>query len=383
MKKVALLGASGSIGINSLDVLRKENFEPVLFSAHSSYKTLLNLKKEFPNALLALSGSSHDTGTVFDNQIDYYGKQGLLDAISSCQADIVINGICGAAGLEPSIAALEAGCILALANKETIVMAGPLVLGLEKQKNTKIIPVDSEHSAIFSLINAHGIENIEEIILTASGGPFLDFSEEQLAHVTADGALNHPTWNMGPKITIDSATLANKGLEVIEASRFFGFSAEKIRVIIHPQSIIHSMVRLKDGMIYAQMSKPDMRNPIHTALSWPEIHSQSFNPLNLEGLSLEFIKPDLKRFPMLSLAYTALEKGPLYPVIYNAVNEAAVNDFLEGRISFLEIPRIVGYVLNSNEWPKSCDSYNEPDLKEILETDKKAREMALQSRSRI
>ena len=378
MRKIAVLGASGSIGISSLQVLREGNFEPVLFSAHVDYKSLLKLKNEFPKAILALSSSSQTPENDPGNQIDYFGKQGLLDAISACNADIVINGISGAAGLEPSIAALEKGYTLALANKESIVMASHLVLGLEKEKNAKIIPVDSEHSAIFTLIQAHGIENIDEIILTASGGPFLDFSKEKLANITPKDALSHPTWNMGPKITIDSATLANKGLEVIEASRFFGFPLDKIKVIIHPQSIIHAMVRLKDGCIYAQMSKPDMRNPIHNALYWPKIAAQTFAPLDLEGLSLDFIKPDVDRFPMLSLAYKALEMSLLHPVIYNAANEIAVNEFLEQRIPFLEIPRIVRYVLNNNEWPKKC---KEPDLNEILKTDKMAREMALQARS--
>ena len=382
MKKIALLGASGSIGKSSLNVLRKGNFEPVLFSAHSDYKELIKLKNEYPKSLIALSNDSLavDLDNNIKNQIDFMGKQGLLDAISNCNADIVINGISGASGLEPSIAALNKGCTLALANKETIVMAGSLVLELEKQNNSKIIPVDSEHSAIFSLINAHGRENIEEIILTASGGPFLDYNKEQLANVIANDALSHPTWNMGQKITIDSATLANKGLEVIEASNFFGFPAEKIHVIIHPQSIIHSMVRLKDGNLYAQMSKPDMCNPIHNALYWPDIKPQSCSQLNFEGLSLDFIKPDTSRFPMLMLAYKALESSLLHPVIYNAANEIAVNDFLEGKISFLEIPRIVGYVLNNNEWH---NNKREPDLKEILETDIKAREMAKQAGSKI
>ena len=380
MKKIAVLGASGSIGKSALDVLRNGDFDPVLFSAHTDYNALLKLKVEFPGASLALSGASQDPCADPGGKINFYGRRGLLDAITGCGADIIINGISGAAGLEPSIAALNAGSVLALANKETIVMAGPLVLGLEKEKNAKIIPVDSEHSAIFNLINAFGKENIDEIILTASGGPFRDLSSEELANVTPDMALSHPTWNMGPKITIDSATLANKGLEVIEASRLFGLAPEKIRVIIHPQSIIHSMVRLKDGMIYAQMSKPDMRNPIHNALYWPEILPSSFDVLELEGSTLSFFKPDSTRFPMLPLAYTALEKSPLHPVIYNAANETAVKAFLEKRISFLEIPRIVGYVLKSKEWPENC---REPDLEEILYTDKKAGEMARQYRSDI
>ena len=371
MKKIAILGATGSIGKNSLDVVRQGNFKPVLFSAHTNREVLFKLKTEFPDALLVLSGQENAP-----LPIDFSGRRGLLQSIAACNADIVINGISGAAGLEPSIAVLNAGACLALANKETIVMAGPLVLALEKEKNAKIIPIDSEHSAIFHLIEAHGKKNIREIILTASGGPFRNYPLERLARVTRLEALEHPTWNMGPKITVDSATLANKGLEVIEAARLFDFPPERIRVLIHPQSIVHSMVILKDGSIYSQMSKPDMRHPIHSALHWPELVPSPFEVLNFRGLSLDFEEPDNTRFPMLSLAYAACE-GPLYPVAYNAANEAAVEAFLEERIPFLEIPRIVEYVLSNRLWSEAKSS--EPCLEEILEADKRARDMALQS----
>ena len=368
MKKVAVLGATGSIGKSSLDVLRHGDFQPVLFTAHTNQDLLLKLKEEFPTALLALSGEENAP-----MGIDYSGRQGLFDAISSCKADIFINGISGAAGLEPSIAALNSGASLALANKESIVMAASLILALGKER---IIPADSEHSAIFFLIKAHGRENIEEIILTASGGPFRNYSLERLSKVTPKEALDHPTYKMGPKISVDSATLANKGLEVIEAARFFEFPPEKIRVLIHPQSIVHSMLRLKDGSVYSQMSKPDMRLPIHSALHWPEIKPSSIGALNealdFNGLSLDFDNPDTSRFPMLSLAYEACREGPLYPVAYNAANETAVDAFLEGRISFLEIPRIVEYVLSKGFWSIN----HEPDLCEILEADKMARNMA-------
>ena len=383
MKKVAVLGATGSIGKSSLDVVRHGNFEPVLFTAHTDRDGLLKLKDEFPHALLALSCEKTafpphcdpHCGIETNDKIEYSGRQGLLDAITNCDADIIINGITGAAGLEPSIAALNTGALLALANKETMVMAGPLVLALAEEKNTKIIPVDSEHSAIFHLIEAHGKENIEEIILTASGGPFRNYPLERLAEVGPEEALEHPTYNMGPKITVDSATLANKGLEVIEAVRFFGFPPEKIKVLIHPQSIVHSMVRVKDGAVYAQLSKPDMRHPIHCALLWPEIAPSSFGALDFHGLSLDFENPDTLRFPMLSLAYSVCQDD-LHPVAYNAANESAVEAFLGGRISFLEIPRIVEYVVSNRIWSEA--NSQKPCVQGILEADKTARNLAFE-----
>ncbi|MDR2618354.1 MAG: 1-deoxy-D-xylulose-5-phosphate reductoisomerase [Treponema sp.] len=369
-KKVAVLGATGSIGKNTLDVIRqgKDDFEPVLFTAGSSSDALLELKKEFPHALLALTGEGPQIPGV-----RYRGKQGLLDAVSSCGMDIAVNGIAGAAGLEPSLACLEAGADLCLANKETIVMAGPLAFKTANEHNARIIPVDSEHSAIFKLIEAYGRENVDEIILTASGGPFRSLPRERLEAVSPGEAMAHPTWNMGPKISVDSATLANKGLEVIEAVRLFGLDPGKIRVVIHPQSVVHSLARLCDGAVYAQLSKPDMRLPIHDALYWPLTPPSPFGALDFDNLVLNFEKPDTEKFPMLALAYRACSSGPLYPAVYNAANEAAVEAFFEKEISFLEIPRIVEYVLREH-WETPGTSF--PDLQTILETDKKARELA-------
>ena len=362
-KRVAVLGSTGSIGKSTLDIIRDQNdyFEPVLLTAHKNAAELEKLKQEFPGARFVL------------------GEDGLLDAISSSCADITVNGISGAAGLIPSIAAIKAGSDLALANKETVVMAAPLVYALAKEKNINIIPVDSEHSAIFKLIEAHGRENVSEIILTASGGPFRNYPMEKLKTVSAKEALAHPTWNMGPKITIDSATMANKGLEVIEASALFGFPPDHIKVSIHPQSIVHSMVRLKNGAVYAQMSNPDMKLPIHDALTWPETRpSQSgittYGSLDLESLSLSFEKPDMERFPMLGLAYRVLETAnttdPLLPVVYNAANEVAVEAFLGGKISFLEIFLLVKYVIEKS-FPKNKDPL---DLETILARDREARD---------
>jgi 1-deoxy-D-xylulose-5-phosphate reductoisomerase len=348
-KRVAVLGATGSIGKQTQDILRqqKDRFEPVLFTAHTNIEELLSLKKEFPGARIALSDDEAAfDGTAFPSAaggevVNYLGKQGLLDAIAAARADIAVNGITGAAGLLPSEAVLNAGSDLALANKETIVMAGHLIFALAQKNNARIIPVDSEHAALLKLIEAHGKDNVSEIILTASGGPFRDYSMEKLKAVTPREALAHPTWNMGPKITIDSATLANKGLEVIEAAVYFSFPPDKISVVIHPQSIVHSMVRLCDGAVYAQMSKPDMRLAIHSALTWPGTERSSFGALSFDSLALNFEKPDFERFPMLALAYKTLKGSPLLPVLYNAANEAAVEAFFKGKIGFLDIPRIV------------------------------------------
>jgi 1-deoxy-D-xylulose-5-phosphate reductoisomerase len=365
--RVAVLGATGSIGKSSLDILRNAagHFEPVLFTAHKNAALLEELKKEFPKARTVL------------------GREGLLEAITSSGADITINGISGAAGLEPSIAVLEGGSALALANKESIVMAGPLILDLARKKNLPIIPVDSEHSAIFNLLNAHGnadgAGNVQEIILTASGGPFRNYSREELAAVTPREALAHPTWKMGPKISVDSASLANKGLEVIEAARLFDFPPEKIKVVIHPQSIVHSMVRLKDGSVSALLSKPDMRLPIAGALFWaaggqdPAIAEHQYGLLDFDSLSLSFEKCDPENFPMLKAAYQALEGGPLLPTVYNAANEAAVQAFLEGKIGFLEIPRIVGYLIQESQ----SEGTGELTIEAVLALDKKVRDLTM------
>ncbi|MDR1929330.1 MAG: 1-deoxy-D-xylulose-5-phosphate reductoisomerase [Treponema sp.] len=366
-KKVALLGATGSVGKNTLDVLRegKDYFEAVLFSGHTKKEELLRIGREFPGASLALSGCDSGSG-----EIGYYGREGLLRAIGESGADIAVNGINGAAGLEPSMAVIEAGASLALANKETVVMAGPLVFAKAREKNVKILPADSEHSAIFNLTEAHGGDHIAEVILTASGGPFRTYTAEQLSRVTPRDALVHPNWKMGPKITVDCASLANKGLEVIESVELFGLKPEQITVAIHPQSVVHSMVRLSDGAVYAQLSEPDMRLPIHDTLYWPLQQKSSFGGLSLEGLTLSFEKPNYELFPMLPLAFRAVKAGGLYPAAYNAANETAVEAFLELRISFLDIPRVVEYALE-RDWQEEPE-----DLKAVLDGDLRARRAA-------
>jgi 1-deoxy-D-xylulose-5-phosphate reductoisomerase len=368
-KRVALLGATGSIGRSSLDVLRngKDDFEVVLLSSHTNQGGLLELAGEFPSAALVLSGGSSPR-----EGISMYGSPGLLRAIADSGADMVINGIAGAAGLEPSLAALNAGADLALANKETLVMAAPLALALAEEKKVRILPVDSEHSAIFNLIEAHGKERISQILLTASGGPFRKHTRERLAAVSPVEALAHPTWNMGPKITVDSASLANKGLEVIEAAGLFRVPVEHITVVIHPQSVVHSMVRLWDGAVYAQLSRPDMRLPIHSALYGPQCLPCPFGVLDFDALTLEFEKPDPEKFPMLPLAYDAARLGGVYPAVYNAANEIAAAAFLREAVGFLDIPRIVGYVLN-RDWTGADFGMT---LESILRADAEARKLA-------
>lgn len=358
-KRVAILGATGSIGKNALDVIaqKKDDFELVLLSAHNKIEELAELCRQWPNARTVLSNGEE-------------GRKSLLDAIAGCGADITLNGIAGSAGLAPSMAALEAGSDLALANKETLVMAGSLVIQKAKEKNVNIIPVDSEHSAIFHLIKAHGRESLDEIILTASGGPFRNYSVEEMAAVNPRAALAHPTWNMGPKISIDSASMANKGLEVIEAAVLFNLPSEKIKVLIHPQSIVHSMIHMNDGAIYAQLSRPDMRLPIHKALYWPETSPSDLERLDFNALTLEFFLPDTQKFPLLTYAYEVVNKGSLFPCAFNSANEAAVAAFLNGRITFPEISRVTHNVLDT-DWSAAPEN-----ISQVLEADKQAKEIA-------
>ncbi|QQO08084.1 1-deoxy-D-xylulose-5-phosphate reductoisomerase [Breznakiella homolactica] len=369
-KRVAVLGATGSIGRSTLDVIRadRDRFEVVLLSSHVNAEELIRLGSEFPGAVLALSGTPQKPQEY--PGIRFFGEDGLLRAIAETGPQIGVNGIAGAAGLKPSLALLENRADLALANKETVVMAGPLVFAAAEKNGVKLLPVDSEHSAIFNLIEAHGSGCIEEILLTASGGPFRKRSAGSMAAITPKEALAHPTWSMGPKITIDSATMANKGLEVIEAVRLFGIDPGSLTVVVHPQSVVHSMVRLRDGAVYAQLSKPDMRHPIHNALYWPECAYCGFGRLSFSGLTLEFEKPDSEKFPMLPLAYSAARLGGCYPAAYNAANEEAVAAFLSGKIAFTAIPEITSAVLQ-NDWQDRDDSLNS-----ILNADKKARETA-------
>jgi 1-deoxy-D-xylulose-5-phosphate reductoisomerase len=370
-RRLAILGATGSIGASTLDVARAhpDDFELVLLSAHTNSAALEKLGAEFPQAILALSGGSSGGETPPPARVSHRGPEALLAAIDAAGAEITVNGIAGAAGLAPSLACLRARSSLALANKETVVLAYPLAAALAKERGVPIIPIDSEHAAVFKLLEAHGRDKVREIILTASGGPFRNYSLGQLGMVKAREALAHPTWNMGPKITVDSATMANKGMEVIEAVRLFDMKPEQVAVVIHPQSVVHSLIRMADGALYAQLSRPDMRLPIQDALYWPRTPSSSFADLDLPGLRLEFEKPDGERFPMLPLAYDAARLGGLYPCAYNGANEEAVAAFFDGRAGFLDIPDIVRYVLE-RDWGGKLD------LESVLEADRRSRELA-------
>ncbi len=374
MKKIIVLGSTGSIGINTLKIIRewRDSFPVVGLSAHTDEKGIRQQVEEFSVHRWCLSGAAANT-----NPSPYPGREGLIRLIEDTEADLVVNGIAGAEGLGPSVAALTAGKDLALANKETMVMAGPLVTALAAEKGSTILPVDSEHSAVFHLLNrrsGRGMEEkqaeVTEIILTASGGALRDLPLSQLYKVTPEEALRHPNWNMGKKITIDSATMANKGLEVIEAKELFHVPLSAISVLIHPQSMVHSMVRTRDGSLYAQISKPDMRLPIQNALTFPELWTADFASLDLSGVALEFHTPSEERYPLLRLALEAARQGGEYQIVFNAANEVAVGAFLEGNLSFIDISGVVNKTLD-RDWKNLLASFEQ-----VYETDKKVREIA-------
>ena len=360
MKRVLVLGCTGSIGTSTLDIINNmpEDFCVCGLQAHSNKDRLCALSKEYncPSLL-----SSEDSSA-----------QAFQKLIEESKPDIVVNGISGAAGLLPSKIVLENGIDLALANKETIVMAGPLIKELAHDKGAKLLPVDSEHSAIFNLTQRIGMNNISKIVITASGGPFRTYTKEQLENVTLEQALKHPTWNMGKKITIDSSTLANKGLEVIEAAFLFDVTADQIEVVVHPQSLIHSLVRTNDGELYAQISEPDMKHPILCALNWPENKECYMEQFDLFDKTMSFFRPRMNDFPLLSFAFECVKQGKCYPIAFNAANEIAVNAFIDGKINYSAIPRIVRSVQDYN-WNTYLDSFET-----VFEADKKARGLALE-----
>ena len=360
MKKVLVLGCTGSIGSSTLDIINNmpEDFSVCGLQAHSNKEKLLKLSQEY-NCPSLLSAE--------DNSPEAFQK-----LIYQAKPDIVVNGIAGAAGLLPSKIVLENGIDLALANKETIVMAGPLIKELARDKGAKLLPVDSEHSAIFNLTERIGKENISKIVITASGGPFRTYTKEELKNVTLEQALKHPTWNMGKKITIDSSTLANKGLEVIEAAFLFDVTADQIEVVVHPQSLIHSLVRTNDGELYAQISEPDMKHPILCALTWPENKKNYMQQFDLFDQTMTFFRPRMNDFPLLSYAFECVKFGKSYPIAFNAANEVAVNAFIEGKINYSAISRIVRSVLDRN-WNIRLDSFET-----VFEADAKARQYALE-----
>ncbi len=351
MKQIIVVGSTGSIGRQTLDILRShpDEFKLVALSCHNNLALLREQIAEFIPRAAALSDGSRPPPGDLPIAVES-GTDGLCRMIRETEADMVVNAAAGAAGLLPSLAALESGKDLALANKETMVMAGRLVRETAARHQRRIIPVDSEHSAVFHLTRLMEPEAIAEIVLTASGGPFRARALEELQHVTVEETLRHPTWNMGRKITVDCATMANKALEVIEAGRLFDMPTDRIRVVIHPQSLVHSLVRTRDGSLYAQISRPDMRLPIVNALSYPACPAEDFAALDLAGHSFEFQSVEKRRYPLLGLGYHALRRDGAYPTVFNAANEVAVDAFLSGGIGFTAIARVVEQTLAA-DWP--------------------------------
>lgn len=332
MKRVIILGATGSIGTTCLNSIKEKKLpiDVVAISANTDVKKLESIGDSFNiNNLYLATNKAHCDCFNYFNSIDE-----LLDNV---KCDIVLNGISGFSGLSASVKVLERGIDLALANKESVVAGGSFIFDIANKSGATIFPVDSEHSAIKALLDAHKKEHVKSLIITASGGPFRQLDKKDFKNITIEKALNHPTWKMGPKITIDSATLANKALEVIEASYLFGFSGENIEVVVHPQSIIHSMIRMNDGAIYSQMGMPNMSLPIIEGLLGIYDGVNLVDPLSFDNLSLTFEKPDFEKFPLLKIAFQILKTGKSYPIAFNAANEVAVDAFLKEKITYLQL----------------------------------------------
>ncbi len=371
MKEIIILGSTGSIGTQALEVARRDGYKVTALAAGSNIELLEKQAREFKPYIVSVFDEEKAKELkirLSDTDISVLsGVEGVCYAAGS-KGDIVLNSIVGIAGLRPTLAAIDAGKTIALANKETLVTGGEIVNRKAKEKGVKILPVDSEHSAIFQSLQGAPQNSLKKILLTCSGGPFFNKTRNELENVTAKDALKHPNWDMGAKITIDSATLMNKGLEVIEAVHLFGISASNIEVLVHRQSILHSGVELSDGAVIAQLGTPDMRLPIQYALTYPERSEYAFEKLNLFKVgTLTFEKPDMDTFRCLPLCIEAINKGGLYPTAVNGANEEAVRLFLDGKIKFLQIAELVEKAL--------CSANNIKDFKleDILEADKAAR----------
>jgi len=375
-RRLAIFGATGSIGTQALDVIRnyRNEFGLVLLTANKNAALLKELAGEFEPKFV----STPDPETAEKLKADpktawrFIDFKKATDLLRTDEIDLVLNALVGAAGLKITLAALIARKKLLLANKESLVVGGEFINRAFSSWRDYVIPVDSEHSAIFQALLGEDTDTINQVILTASGGPFRNSSREELEEVTPEQALEHPTWKMGKKITIDSATLMNKGLEVIEAHYLFGISYDRIKVVIHPQSIVHGMVLFSDGTIKAVLSKPDMKLPIEYALFYPKRRDQLIEPLEYSNMNLSFERPDMNRFPALRLAYEAGRKGGNMPIILNAANEVAVKAFLNGKIKFTAIPEIIENTLKSFSW-KSIET-----LRDIVNTHLSARKKALE-----
>jgi 1-deoxy-D-xylulose-5-phosphate reductoisomerase len=375
MKKLTILGSTGSIGVSTLDIVaaHPDKFEVVALTAGNNLTLLKQQIEQFAPKVVSVitEESALKLGKMLtgDKPEILFGVPGLIAAATAPDTTMVVAAIVGAAGLIPTVAAIKAGKDIALANKETLVAAGRLVMSLVEEHGVKLYPVDSEHSAVFQSLQGHRYEDVKRIVLTASGGPFLDLPLERLAQVSVRDALNHPNWSMGQKITIDSATMMNKGLEIIEARWLFSMAPERIDVVIHPQSIIHSMVEYLDGCVMAQLGVPDMKAPIAYALSYPGRVTTGVKPLDLTELtSLTFFRPDYFRFPALKLAYRAMLEGESMPAVMNAANEVAVEAFLSGKIKFTEIVEYIEKTMDSHS-PHAFGS-----IEEVLLADRWSRE---------
>lgn len=384
-KRIAILGATGSIGDNTLQVVRANPglVEITAIAAGKNWQKLASIAQEFQVAHVALADkdavrAAASSGLFPENTRFYGGLEGLSEMVCSDDVDMVVSAIVGTAGLSPTLAAIEAGKDIALASKEILVLAGKFVMAAASKRGVRLIPVDSEHSAIFQCIRSERVTDIRSLILTASGGRFRERQISELCSVTPEEACNHPNWKMGPKITVDSATMANKALEVIEARWLFGVVPQKINVVIHPQSIVHSMVEFVDGSILAQLSPPSMTFAIQYALFYPQRaigfqESLDFSQL----LRLDFMPPELERYPCFRIGKECLVAGGVAPAIFNAANEVAVSAFLKNQIRFTDIAEVVTSTLSkmSNEEPS--------DLEEVLAVDAEARAIAAESLSAI
>lgn len=376
MRTLTILGSTGSIGTQTLDIVRqfKDDFSINVLTANTRIKELEDQIREFNPKAVAISNEyawkEFKNTTSFKGEI-LCGEEGVIAAASHPDNDIVMQALVGFSGVAPTLAAIQQGATIALANKETLVSAGSIVMKSAKEKQVPILAVDSEHSAILQCMAGEERSMIDKIILTASGGPFREFEKDAFSSITREQALKHPNWVMGQKITIDSATLMNKGFEVIEARWLFDLSPEQIEVVIHPQSIIHSLVQFGDASIKAQLGTPDMRVPIIYALFHPERRHADLPKLDLlTAGNLSFFKPDTERFPCLQLAYDAMKTGGTAPAILNAANEIAVQYFLDNKASFLQIPQIIEKVLGQ------MPIIDNPDIHQIDEADKEARNLA-------
>lgn len=374
MKKIAILGSTGSIGTQTLDIVRaQEDLQVTAMAAGHNIDMFEQQIREFQPKNVALWEEKDALDLkvrIADLGVKvHYGMEGLLEIATDADSEMLVTAIVGMLGLRPTVAAIQSGKDIALANKETLVTAGHLIMPMAKEYDVQILPVDSEHSAIFQSLNGERANKIDKILLTASGGPFRGKTKKELADVTLEDALKHPNWSMGKKITVDSSTLVNKGLEVMEAKWLFGVELDQIEVVVQPQSVIHSMVQYEDGSIIAQLGTPDMRLPIQYALYYPKRRPLGGKRLDFAALgSITFEKPDLNTFHGLALAYDAMRAGGNVPTIFNAANEAAVALFLQKKVSYLQITEII------EDCMKNCTFIRAPKLEEILETEAQVRE---------